>query len=486
MITSIHHIALIGTLLSASLLAPTLYAFALAETKEALKLGLYATLGSFFFYSLLMSVRGRAKDLNRVNSICLVLICWVLFPLLLAIPISDLFKISFSDAIFEAISAFTTTSAEGINNINALPKSAVWLRFQIQWIGGFATLVTFTLFLGSVRIGGLPYRFTGTAEKAGESRTPMNRFLWVLGQFYISFTLAAFTGFLLCGITPLQSLHLASSAVSTGGYIPTDITNIEELGAAAMLVFSLFLLLAGTSIFWHRSVFSLDIPKLRAHRESYVIIAIALLFSISFYYVISKVSGKDDGLFTIVSEAIFNATSIATTAGLESRPGIFALLSPLVLLFALFFGAGVYSTGGGIKVFRLGAMLFHTSRELSNLVYPNGVNKARMGSEKYTIFEMNTIWTMFCACVTVIAAGAIALTLSGLSFGASITASIAAFSNAGPFYSPQWVERGTAGWPAYSDMIVSQKNILCAIMILGRLEIIAVIAAINPFYWYQR
>lgn len=486
MITAIHYIALLGSILSASLLAPALFAYAQNEISESIKLGLYATLGGYFFYSLLMGVRGRRHDLNRVNTICLVLISWTLFPALLAIPLSDLFDVSYGVALFEAFSAFTTTGANGIGNAETLPGSAIWLRFQIQWLGGFATIATFTLFLGAIRIGGLPYRFTGKTEKSNDNRAPSNRFLWELGQFYIGFTIAAFTAFLICGISPLHSLLLTSSAVSTGGYIPPDIASVESLGSAVMLVFSFFLLLGGTSVFWHRSVMSVDIKKLRAHRESYVLLGFVLLLCVSFYYVILKVSGDNFGFIAVASESIFNAMSIATTSGIESRPGVFALLSPLFVLFILFFGAGVYSTGGGVKIFRLGAMLFHTSRELSNLVYPSGINKAGAGGEKYTIFEMNTIWTMFCACVAIVGLGSVALSLSGLSFDASITASIAAFSNAGPFYSPQWVERGAVGWPEYFEMDLNQKLILSTIMLFGRLEIIAIVAVINPFYWYRR
>ena len=482
MITAIHYIALLGTLLSASLLGPALFAYAQNEIDEAIKLSLYATLGGYFFYSLLMGVRGRRHDLNRVNTICLVLISWTLFPVLLAIPLSDLFVISYGEAVFEAFSAFTTTGADGIKNAASLPKSAIWLRYQIQWLGGFATLVTFTLFLGSIRIGGLPYRFTGKTEKSIEGKALTNRFLWLLGQFYLGFSLAAFTAFLICGISPLQSILLTSSAVSTGGYI----TNLESLGSSVMLVFSLFLFLGGTSVFWHRSLLSVDTKKLRSHRESYIILFIIALLTISFFYAVITVSGNNSGFIAVASESIFNAVSVATTSGIESRPGIFALLSPLLLLFIIFIGAGVYSTGGGVKIFRLGAMLFHTSRELSNLVYPNGVNKSGAGGEKYTMFEMNTIWTMFCACVVVVGGGSIALSLSGLSFEASITAAIATFSNAGPFYSPQWVAHGAQGWPEYFEMNLNQKYILCLIMLFGRLEIIAIIAVINPFYWYQR
>ena len=82
--------------------------------------------------------------------------------------------------------------------------------------------------------------------------------------------------------------------------------------------------------------------------------------------------------------------------------------------------------------------------------------------------------------------GATALAITGLSFQASITASIATITNAGPAYSTDWVPRGTEGWIDYRDMSIIQKMILSLIMLVGRLEVIAVIVALSPAYWLRR
>jgi len=73
-----------------------------------------------------------------------------------------------------------------------------------------------------------------------------------------------------------------------------------------------------------------------------------------------------------------------------------------------------------------------------------------------------------------------------MEFQASLTAAVAAISNAGPAYSADWVPRGTAGWPGYFEMSLTQKMMLSAIMLLGRLEVIALIVAFNPTYWLSR
>jgi trk system potassium uptake protein TrkH len=218
------------------------------------------------------------------------------------------------------------------------------------------------------------------------------------------------------------------------------------------------------------------------------LLALAAVLGFIFFVAIAAASGigsvSDTGL--LFGEAVFNATSLVSTSGLQSRAGIFALLAPSFVLALLIIGGGCYSTSGGLKLYRVGAMMFHSRVELSKLVFPNGIPRASFGSETYNADLMKSIWTMFLAALFTIVLAANALALTGMDFQAGFTATIAAFSNAGPAYSPDWVPRGTPGWPDYSSMVTSQKLILATVMLLGHLEVIALIVALNPFYWLKR
>ncbi|MFK7902630.1 MAG: hypothetical protein AB8B49_07280, partial [Nitratireductor sp.] len=355
MIAVLHYIALLGSIMSVSLLLPVLHGLAGGEFVEVLKLTIYALLGSFVFISILMSVRGRAHDLSRTSSLYFVVCVWLLFPALFAIPVADIFALSYGEALFETISAFTTTAAEGVLGAENLSNSALWLRMQIQWLGGFTTLVTFALFLGSMGIGGLPLRYTGVADKTSEGVSSINRFMREILQIYGGLSVLAFVLFLLSGLTPLQSLTLASTAISTGGYMPKGIGAVDELGSVSMIIFALILIIGGTSIFWIKAILSFDKVRLQKHRESYVVIGLIFVLTLVFFSTLSRVSGVNGNVMMTLSESLFNAASLVTTSGLESRPGVFSLLSPLLLVFVLFFGAGCYSTAGGVKLYRLGA-----------------------------------------------------------------------------------------------------------------------------------
>jgi len=484
----LHYLAVIGAFLSAGLILPSLIGFGTGDTERAGALLIYTAFGFFLSTAILMATRGRAFSLNRIGSIYLVVIGWVIFPLVLAIPFSGLMEITYHDALFEAVSAFTTTAADGIKNPEALGSTAVLLRATIQWFGGLLTLFSFVLFLGPLRIGGMPRPRTSIGEAAGRTSSGINRMAMNISRYFLVGTIICFSLLLLCGVDAYSSLILATTAITAGGYIPPGNELVDLATTPALLVMAFFFIMASTSIFWHRMIGRRQISNLKLHRESYFLLAIAACLAFILFVAIAYATGIGAVSNTplLVSEAIFNATSIISTSGLQSRSGIFALLAPSFVMALLVIGGGCYSTAGGVKLYRIGAMLFHSRSELSKLVYPHGVPKARFGSDTHSLELMKSIWTMFLAALITIVFSANALALTGLDFQASFTAAIAAFSNAGPAYSTDWVPRGTPGWPAYGEMVASQKLILSAVMLLGHLEVIALIVALNPFYWLKR
>lgn len=485
MIALFNYLGLIGAFLSVSLVLPAFVAFGTDDLQNGLTLLVYAGIGGFFSIAILMATHGRNASLDRTSSIYLAIVSWFVFPLILAVPISDLFAISYGDAVFEAVSAFTTTAADGIANIDALPASAIFLRASLQWTGGLATLLTFILFLGPIRAGGLPKPRASAGEATGRTTASINRIAMSMLRFFLFVTLLCFVLLMMSGIDAFPSLILATTAVTAGGYLPDGRTLSETASPLGLMVISVFFLLASTNVFWQRMVMRWQVPNLKAHRESYFVILAILLLSLVFLVTIIQASGPGSA-GVVASEAIFNASSLVSTSGLQTRPGIFLLIGPLAALTVLLIGGGCFSMAGGIKYYRIGAMGFHAEAELSRLVYPHIATSGHFGSEEYSLPLMKAIWTMFAAFLFVLIIGAGALAASGLSFQASFTASVAAITNAGPAYSVDWVPRGTEGWLSYPDMSVTQKLVLSCVMLFGRLEVIAVFVALNPFHWLRQ
>ena len=483
-----NYIGLVGTFISAVLLIPALTAFGFRETENGFSLLIYAALGGFLSVNLLVATQGRGSMLKRGTALMLAVFGWVLFPVALAFPIAGTFSISYSDALFEAVSALTTTAADGLGSLETRPASAIVLRASLQWIGGLLTILTFLVLLGPTGVGGLPKTRRSIGEGAGRVATGISRMTSSLTRYYVGATLVCFALLLLTGVSPFDSLILSSTAISSGGYLPPD-GQLFELGTpATLLVMAFFFMLAATSVYWHRMVGRWQIDNLRRHRESYYLIAIMAAISVFLLIIFLTTPGMRQaaGTFSLISEAIFNAASLVSTSGLHSNAGIFTLLSPAFVFAVLLIGGGTYSSAGGLKFYRVGAMLFHARQDLAKLVYPHAVAPRHFGTETYNLQIMKAIWVMSISSIVAIAVGSGLLAMLGLDFQASITASVAAFTNAGPAYSPDWAPRGTEGWLAYHEMSIGMKFALAAIMLVGHLEVVAFLVVINPFRWLGR
>jgi len=489
MVTLIFYLAALGTMVSLSLLLPILVAFGYQEFDVGARLTIYAFMGVFLSASTLLAIRGFVGALDRIAGIYMAVLAWIGIPLLLAIPFADILGLSYRDAVFETISGFTTTGATQFSSIEILPKSMIVARSQLQWLGGLATLFTFILIVAPSKIGGLPQQGRSSVANAMFVNTAsLIGFCWRLTQLYLLLSFGCFVLLLITGSEPFDALVLAMTAVSSGGFLPNDRSLGESMGSGGMLIMALFFIIAATSVFWHQMILRLRINELKIHRESYFIIGIWLLLAIAFSYAIFRASGAlpNSLISAQMAEGLFNAASLISTAGLQSRPGIYALLPATLVLAILVVGAGSFSTSSGIKFFRVGGMFRQAVHEINLLIYPHGIRPRHFGSIVYDIQMMKAIWAVFIAAIVIIIIGAIMLTYYGMNFQAGFTASIAAFVNAGPAYGPEWAPQSERGWPAYFDMIPQQKWILCGLMILGRLEVILAMAAANVMFWINR
>jgi trk system potassium uptake protein TrkH len=220
-------------------------------------------------------------------------------------------------------------------------------------------------------------------------------------------------------------------------------------------------------------------PLATAHRESYYVIGLSMLVGILFSLAIADLlymARPADAL----RYGLFAGISIVTTTGFESWPNIFDFLPLGIVMLVAFMGAGTMSTGGGIKLYRFGGMFMQSMHELKRLVYPHSVRSTRFGSQPYDMELMKGMWASAIGGLAVVSIAAAALSLNLPSFDGSALAAIAAFSNIGPIYP------GVSGGevlPHYGELNSLSLIVLMAVMILGRIETIALLALLSVAYW---
>lgn len=469
--------ALAGFALALAL--PALIGFATGEAGSARAFLFTGLLLGFLAAAVIFGLRDRVRDIGRVGSYVLVVGAWTIPVLIGAVPLSQTTGSDYVTALFEVASGLTTTGATAIGQLDRVGRAVIFYRAELQWLGGLLTLATIAAILAATGLGGLSASqvalVTGAETRSGRLLSTARQILVA----YATVTVACMVLLIASGIPPFDAVCIALATVSTGGFMPIDGTFAAYANPFANAVVAVFMLIGATSIVWHRMVVQGRWALLREHRESYWLIAMALLAAFLYDLALRGAASGESGWGRWLLDGLLTGTSLVTTTGFESRPGALAALpATLVLLLALVGGSGI-STAGGIKYYRIGILFGLASQELRKLVYPHSVRESRFASIRYEPEMIKAVLSYLFVSLVLLAAATLLVSAAMPDLEASLTVVIAAFSNIGPLYPSGWAP----DWPAYAAMDSLAKLVLVATMILGRLEILVVLAAFSLSYW---
>ncbi|MEX0852972.1 MAG: potassium transporter TrkG [Bauldia sp.] len=477
MIGVLHILSQVLGALALALLVPAAIAFVGGEgTTEGYLV--VAGLAGFLAGAIFFAYRDRGRGVGRVDRFVLVVVVWTVAPMIAAVPIMLSAEVPYTFALFEAASGLTTTGATVFASLADLGPAVIFWRAELQWLGGFATLCMFALVLAPAELGGLSSRgLSLVGGVAGHGPSRAGRVIREVGVIYAMVTGGCIILLFAGGVPTYDAICLAFATVSTGGFMPRDGTLAAYGSRFAELVVAVFMLVGATSIVWQRMVLEGRRALLLEHRESYWVIGAAL--AAGFLYAVGFAGSER--VLAALGEGLFTGISLVSTTGFETRPaGLAGLPESLVMLLALA-GAASLSTAGGLKLYRVGAMLVQSSHELKRLIFPHLVRPTRVGGQPYDLGLMKAIWANLGLSLVVIMAAALLLSLSLPSFDAAVVATVAGFSGIGPLYSPEWPT--AAAWPSYAAFDGLSKVVMVVTMVLGRIEVIVFFAAANPAYW---
>ncbi len=470
-----------------TMVLPAIAGVVAGETAATTDFVIMIVLTIFFAGSIAFAVRGRARGLNRVESYLLMLVAWTVLPAIAAVPMVTATDLNWLDAYLEAVSAMTTTGFTVISQIDETSRAIVLWRSELQWIGGLLTLWSLVLIVAPFGVGGLPQSQIALMSGAtGREVTNSVRVALDIARVYAFLTGLCAVGLLACGLSLFDAICLAFSTLSTGGFMPRD-GNLESFDSnTAQIVVCVFMLAGASSIFWFRMMQS-RWRMLAMHRETYFVFVVAIALGLAYAVRLFEAAGSADVLhpLTALREGLVTGISVVTTTGFEARQSSFSVLPLPIVLFFVLIGAGSFSTAGGIKFYRLGAMFVQAGRELNRLIYPHGVRPAKFGGQHYDIQIMKAIWAFFLTVVIFVPVLGAYLAEGNLPLEGALLAAAAAFANAGPIYASGWLQ-GVDQWPAIGEFPADKKVVLCATMILGRMEILALFGALNRTYWFNK
>ncbi len=421
------------------------------------------------------------KQLTITQGFAAVGLSWLSLTLAGIVPyLISLPEMSFTDALFETASGFSTTGSSVIINPSELPKAIIFWRSITQWVGGMGIIILTISVMPLLGSGGLNLAKAESPGPNPDRLTPLFKDTAViLWGVYLVFTLAQTLLLFFSGLDIFSALNHSFTTLSTGGFSTFD-TSVSSLSNSTKLILCLFMFIAGTSFTLHYK--SRRNLKEYLYSSEFKFFTFIVFFSASIFYIFLNTSGKDS--ITSIIESLFTSLAIITTTGYSSSnfelwPGGLKIL----ILGLMFVGGMSGSTGGGIKVVRVVALLKTVRNELKKLIFPKAIFKVRMSKSAMTEQSLESVQTFFILYITVFGIGSVLLGLTSYFGGISLSietilSSVAsALNNIGPALDQ------AGPFDTYFFFDNYSKILLAFIMLVGRLELFPIAILFNAKTW---
>ena len=465
---------------------------------HALYLGLHRIAQPFFYSALLFFIlttflgiavkRPRDRSSPR-GALYTILGFYILLPILLAVPLSEALDASnFLDLYFEMFACLTTTGATIFDSSNLIAEPIHLWRALVGWLGGFIFLVIAFAILEPMSLGGFEIfrsnsesNFATRIIRTKNSEERLLKYSQKLFPIYFLITAVIFILMISTGNRAFTSLCLAFSTISTSGILPNNTENFLEVGILSQLIIVIFLIISLSHTFStleNLSVFK----RLKSEREFRVGIILVfitfLLFTLidGFNFVGISNSITLNEFFYKMWIRLFSLFSFITTTGFMLEPineqFLFIPFSVLAVLSLI--GGGVATTAGGIKLLRVYTLYKHGVNELNKLSHPRSVTG--FGGTGRDIKKEGAFiaWIFFMLFVLIGAGMVLFLSFFGVSLESSIVLTASALST-----------NGNLAFAAienfrYQELSFPIKGCLLVGMLVGRFEILAIIAILFP------
>ncbi|MFO8028457.1 MAG: TrkH family potassium uptake protein [Cyclonatronaceae bacterium] len=431
----------------------------------------------------------KRQDLQLREVFLIVTLTWFCISLLGALPFYTSGVVStYTDAFFETMSGLTTTGATifggttttGFQNpdIESLPNTLLLWRSTLHWFGGMGFIVLSIAILPMLGSGGM-HLFQAESSLLGTDKL-MPRFQQTAKLLWFVYVGITFLHFLSLWIHPsmdwFHALNHAFSTLATGGFstLNTSVGGFNSVYIDVVITF--FMFLAGVNFILHFRLLTGRYSIVVRNRELrfYTIVAVLMILGIS----LSLWLTQNHTFGEAFRYGSFQALSILTTTGYGTDDYTLWPILPLFLLFILFFAGGsTGSTSGGIKMTRWMIVLRVMGSEIRQAVHPRAVIPVRVGDHILTDRAVRTVMSFFAIYLLLFAFGSFVMTLLGFDLLSAISASIACIANIGPAFGEFGPAENYAAIPSIG------KWLLALFMLIGRLEVLAVVVLFSRDFW---
>ena len=423
--------------------------------------------------------KGETK-LFRREALCAIGLSWILATLIGAIPYVLSEHCDLSDAIFESASGLTTTGATAFKDFAEFHHSLLFWRSLSQWVGGLGVVVFFVAILSSLGAGAkilFSNESSGTSSDFDQGRIQKGAFNLML--LYLSISGLCALAYKVAGMTWFQAINHAMTTVATGGF-STETDSIEAFQSPTIeWIAIVFMALSATTFVFMIRLIRQRFHGLRQNNEVYWFYAILAASTGLLTLYLVELTGQLPSHDSIRTAA-FQATSIMTTTGYASAD-FDTWLPPakMLLMILMFVGGCSGSTAGGVKVVRIVIALRAALRSIAHAFRPNVTIPMRMGGQNLSESAIHNVilFLMLMAALQIFSMLFVSGLEPNLSFLGVFSSVQATLFNIGPGF------EAVGPTENFHFLRPTTKVFLSLLMVLGRLELYAVMVLFVPSVW---
>jgi trk system potassium uptake protein TrkH len=442
----------------------------------------------------MVRTKDHRKELNKREGYLVVCFGWLIMGFSGTLPylLTNSME-SFTDALFEAISGYTTTGASILNDIESLPESVLFWRSLTHWIGGMGIIVMAIAILPLLGIGGMQL-FAAEApgpnnDKLHPRITDTAKRLWLI---YFAYTGIETLLLKLAGMSFFDAINHALCTLSTGGFsTKNDSLAHWNHAPAIQYIVIVFMFLAGTNFVLSYFAFKGKIQKIIRDEEFklyFKFIAVFTIIAALVIYFFADVSKSSVSHPMVLGEAesafrhaLFQVLAIVTTTGFVTAD--YTMWTPFLTVFffgLMFLGGSAGSTSGGVKVIRHLVLIKNGFLEFKRALHPSAVLPLRYNNKSISGEIVFNILGFFILYMLLFITGALVFSFFNIDFESAIGLSASSLGNVGPALGSFGPVNNYAALPDLA------KIWSAFLMLIGRLELFTVLIILTPYFWRKQ
>ena len=438
-----------------------------------------ATVTVFIGILLVLTNLEENKKLNLQEAFLLTALSWLSIALFGSVPLflSNL-NLSFVDAFFESMSGITTTGSTIITNLDNSPKSVLIWRAILQWLGGIGVIVMAITVLPLLNIGGMQLFRMESADTTEKILPKTRELTLIIFIIYLILTFVCGSAYWFVGMNVFDSIAHSMTTIATGGF-STYSNSIGHFQNPKIEIISIIFIILGSLPFIVYLKFIKGDKKIFLKDSQIKGLLYLLIISILFMFLYLLVSNQEYNFLENLRISAFNVVSVLSGTGYVTADFSSWGKFPLVFfLFLMFIGGCAGSTTCGIKIFRFQILVRFVLNQLKKLVYPHGIFTIKYNNEKISNTFVYSIIAFIFLYFFIFFILAALLSINGLDFITAISGSASAISNVGPGLGDIIGPNGN-----FSNLPNFSKLSLSLGMLLGRLELFAILVLFFPSFW---